>query len=276
VGSRSLVLLLGGALLTSGCVAPGDDPVPPATEPIAADGSVLSAALPQRPEAAGLEPRRPAQLVHSVDTDDKVVFLTIDDGLHEDPELLAYLAAERIPITAFLTTSTIVNWPFWEGLQPVGSIQNHTATHVSLPTLPNPDVEICAANEAIVEETGQLPWMVRPPYGAYNATTLAAAGRCGLDWVVHWSVSLPGKKLEYQRANGSLEPGDIILTHFRKGLVPALRKSIKDIRKQGFEVARLEDYLRPRGWDGKQIAEGLPDVAMATQTESRAVLVPET
>jgi len=276
VGSRSLVLLLGGALLTSGCVAPGNDPVPPATEPIAADESVLSAALPQRPEAAGLEPRRPAQLVHSVDTDDKVVFLTIDDGLHEDPELLAYLAAERIPITAFLTTSTIVNWPFWEGLQPVGSIQNHTATHVSLPTLPNPDVEICAANEAIVEETGQLPWMVRPPYGAYNATTLAAAGRCGLDWVVHWSVSLPGKKLEYQRANGSLEPGDIILTHFRKGLVPALRKSIKDIRKQGFEVARLEDYLRPRGWDGKQIAEGLPDVAMATQTESRAVLVPET
>lgn len=276
MGSRSLVLLLGGALLTSGCVAPGDDPVPPATEPIAADESVLSAALPQRPEAAGLEPRRPAQLVHSVDTDDKVVFLTIDDGLHEDPELLAYLAAERIPITAFLTTSTIVNWPFWEGLQPVGSIQNHTATHVSLPTLPNPDVEICAANEAIVEETGQLPWMVRPPYGAYNATTLAAAGRCGLDWVVHWSVSLPGKKLEYQRANGSLEPGDIILTHFRKGLVPALRKSIKDIRKQGFEVARLEDYLRPRGWDGKQIAEGLPDVAMATQTESRAVLVPET
>lgn len=276
MGSRSLVLLLGGALLTSGCVAPGDDPVPPATEPIAADESVLSAALPQRPEAAGLEPRRPAQLVHSVDTDDKVVFLTIDDGLHEDPELLAYLAAERIPITAFLTTSTIVNWPFWEGLQPVGSIQNHTATHVSLPTLPNPDVEICAANEAIVEETGQLPWMVRPPYGAYNATTLAAAGRCGLDWVVHWSVSLPGKKLEYQRANGSLEPGDIILTHFRKGLVPALRKSIKDIRKQGFEVARLEDYLRPRGWDGKQIAEGLPDVAMATQTENRAVLVPET
>ena len=271
-----LVLLLGGALLTSGCAAHGDDPVEPAGESIAADESVLSAALPQRPEAAGLEPRRPAQLVHSVDTDDKVVFLTIDDGLHEDPELLAYLAAERIPITAFLTTSTIVNWPFWEGLQPVGSIQNHTATHVSLPTLPNPDVEICAANEAIVEETGQLPWMVRPPYGAYNATTLAAAGRCGLDWVVHWSVSLPGKKLEYQRANGSLEPGDIILTHFRKGLVPALRKSIKDIRKQGFEVARLEDYLRPRGWDGKQIAEGLPDVAMATQTESRAVLVPET
>ena len=266
MGSRSLVLLLGGALLTSGCVAPGDDPVPPATEPIAADGSVLSAALPQRPEAAGLEPRRPAQLVHSVDTDDKVVFLTIDDGLHEDPELLAYLAAERIPITAFLTTSTIVNWPFWEGLQPVGSIQNHTATHVSLPTLPNPDVEICAANEAIVEETGQLPWMVRPPYGAYNATTLAAAGRCGLDWVVHWSVSLPGKKLEYQRANGSLEPGDIILTHFRKGLAKDLAKAVVEIRAQGFELGRLEDYLPPRGQEPVDTAR----MQMVTSTESKA------
>ena len=48
--------------------------------------------------------------------------------------------------------------------------------------------------------------MLRPPYGAYNASTLAAAGRCGLDWVVHWSVSLPGKTLEYQTKKQALEP----------------------------------------------------------------------
>ena len=120
---------------------------------------------------------------------------TIDDGLHEDPELLEFLRAERIPITAFLTTGTIVNWPYWTALEPVASIQNHSVTHTALPTLANPDGEICDANEAIVEQTGQVPWMMRPPYGAYNATTLAAAGRCGLDYVVHWSVSLPGKRL---------------------------------------------------------------------------------
>ena len=157
----------------------------------------------------------------------------------------------------------------------MASIQNHTVTHTSLPTLANPDGEICAANEAIVEETGQVPWMLRPPYGAYNASTLAAAGRCGLDWVVHWSVSLPGKRLVYQTADGSLKPGDIILTHFRADLLPALRKAVKDIRKQGFEVGRLEDYLTPRGWaETDNTVEQLPDMTMATQTESRAVLIP--
>lgn len=226
-----------------------------------------------RPTASGLKSRGPAQVVHSVDTEDKVVFITIDDGLYEDPELLAFLTDERIPITAFLTTGTIVSWPYWKGLELVGSIQNHTVTHTALPKMANPQSEICDANEDIVEQAGQVPWMLRPPYGAYNASTLAAAGRCGLDWVVHWSVSLPGKRLEYQTKQAGLEPGDIILTHFREGLVPALRRAVKDIRRQGFEVGRLEDYLTPRGRTDDQ-TDSLPEMAMATQTESRAVLVP--
>src|SRR5690606_17672995 len=139
---------------------------------------------------------------------------------------------------------------YWKGLEPVASIQNHTVTHESLPSAADPQTEFCGANEAIVEKAWQVTWMLRPPYGAYIASTLAAAGRCGMDWVVHWSVSLPGKKLEYQTKKAELEPGDIILTHFRPDLLPALRKAVKDIRAQGFEVGRLEDYLTPRNQAG--------------------------
>jgi peptidoglycan/xylan/chitin deacetylase (PgdA/CDA1 family) len=268
VGSRLLALILGGALLTAGCSSQESAPTDPAVAQIA---NVTESPRPTAdPE---LDSRRPAQVVHAVDTDDKVVFLTIDDGLYEDPELLRYLSEERIPITAFLTTGTIVNWPYWTAFEPVSSIQNHTVNHASLPSLAAQDDEICEANDAIVEQTGQVPWMLRPPYGAYNATTLAAAGRCGLDWVVHWSVSLPGNKLEYQTKKGGLQPGDIILTHFRPDLLPSLRKAVKDIRKQGFEVARLEDYLLPRGVADPAV-RSLPEMAMATQTESRAVRIP--
>ncbi len=273
MGSRLLVLALAGVLLTVGCSAQDAAPAEPVVVQVA------NPAPAPRPTAdAGMAARGPAEVVHSVDTEDKVVFITIDDGLYEDPELLQFLSDEHIPITAFLTTGTIVSWPYWKGLDPVASIQNHTVTHKSLPTAPDPGSEVCDANDAIVDNTGQVPWMLRPPYGEYNASTLATAGECGLDWVVHWSVSLPGNRLEYQKANGSLKPGDIILTHFREGLVPDLRKAVKQIRRQGFEVARLEDYLTPRDWAGEHEATtaDLPEMTMATQTESRAVLVPGT
>lgn len=226
-----------------------------------------------RPTASeGLKPRGPAEAVSSVDTKDKVVFLTIDDGLVNDPQLLSYLDRKGIPVTVFLTTGTVTDWQYWNDMTAVGSIQNHSVRHPDLTTLgaSGAEAEICAANDAIVEKTGETPWMLRPPYGSYDASTLAVAGNCGLDYAVHWTVSLPGDKLQYQSVGASLEPGDIILTHFRDDLRSVLPKVVKDVRSQGFEIGRLEEYLTPRGWDKKP--EEI-DAEMATETESRAVLV---
>lgn len=236
--------------------------------------SEAPAAAPRPSASPGLAARGPAKVVHSVDTTDKVVFITIDDGLHRDPRLLEYLRDNHVPVTAFLTTGTAGDWQYWKDMGQVASIQNHTVVHSALPPLGQAGAqsEICAANEAISEGAGQVPWMLRPPYGEYDSSTLAAAGRCGLDWVVHWSVSLPGKRLRFQQADGHLKQGDIILAHFREDLVDALPGVVDRIRKRGFEIGRLEDYLAPRGWAGgiggsdEQSQEG-------TATESRAVLV---
>lgn len=235
---------------------------------VSVEPTVEAASTPRPTATVGFERRSPAQVVHSVDTADKVVFLTIDDGLDPDPRLLRYLVENHIPATAFLTTNTVTDWQYWKDIDPAASVQNHTTAHPSLPKLgPAGQVrEICAANQTIAENTGRGPWMLRPPYGDYDASTLAAAGDCGLDWVVHWSVSLPGKALEYQKAGGSLKAGDIILTHFRKGLVKALPRVIEDIRAQGFELGRLEDYLPPRGVERVDRAR----MHMVTATESRA------
>lgn len=226
-----------------------------------------------RPSAApDLKGRGPAQVVHSVDTEDKVVFLTIDDGLYQDPRLLEFLRANQIPVTVFLTTGTVGDWQYWRDMGGVASIQNHSVTHSALPPLgqAGAQTEICGANRAISAGAGQVPWMLRPPYGEYDPSTLVAAGRCGLDWVVHWSVTLPGKRLRFQAADGRLKPGDIILTHFREDLAEVLPEVVAGIRKRGFEIGRLEDYLTPRAWpDG---AAGSDDVqqTQGTTTESRA------
>lgn len=265
---RSLAALLAvTALAVSGCAVSNAASAPPAP-------SASTPATAPRPSASpGFERREPAQVVHTVDTNKKVVFLTIDDGLDPDPALLQYLRDNNIPVTVFLTTGTVADWQYWKDIAPVASIQNHSVKHPSLPGLgeAGAQTEICGANDAIETNTGTTPWMVRPPYGAYNASTLAAAGDCGMDYAVHWSVSLPGDKLEYQMVGGSLEPGDIILTHFRKDLAAALPKVIEDIHQQGFELGRLEDYLTPRGWPKpSDSATAASDMQMETATESRA------
>lgn len=164
-----------------------------------------------------MHPRGPAQLITKVDTADKVVFLTIDDGEVADPKIKEVIERNAVPVTIFLTGRYgSANWAYWQGMTKVGSIQDHTLTHPSLRNLSRAAQaqEICGEAQLSTTNTGQTPWMLRPPYGEYNSNTLAAAGDCGLDYVVNWSATLPSDKLIYQ-VGDSLRPGEIILTHFR-------------------------------------------------------------
>lgn len=136
-----------------------------------------------------------------IDTEDRIVFLTLDDGAVADPALVSYLRANKIPITTFLTTDYAQgNWDYWSQISQLGTVQNHTVSHPTLTKLGRDGAaeQICAANADIAQHLGKTPWMVRPPYGVYGESTLAAAGDCGLDYVVHWSVSLPDEEIQYQ------------------------------------------------------------------------------
>jgi peptidoglycan/xylan/chitin deacetylase (PgdA/CDA1 family) len=177
---------------------------------------------------------------------------------------MEYLTKEGIPVTVFLTTGTVTDWDYWRDMAAVGSIQNHSVSHAAFPGLGRAGQvrEMCEASASIDDGTGEAPWMVRPPYGAFDDGTLAAAGQCGLDYVVQWTATMGSGRLQYQTAKGGLDRGDIILGHFTPDLARTLPAIVKQIRAEGFEVARLEDYLLPRGWK-----------APATATESRAYFV---
>ncbi|MEV7524637.1 polysaccharide deacetylase family protein [Streptomyces sp. NPDC091371] len=190
-----------------------------------------------------------------VAADDKVVFLTFDDGAEKDPEFLKMAAELKLPISMFLTDSVASSdYGHFEKLRDNGSastINNHTLTHPNLRTLSYDAQkrEICGQQDRLEKRFGQRPPLFRPPFGNYNDDTLRAASECGVSSLLLWRVSMQINNFQY--AEGStLKPGDIILAHFRgpselKGSTETqmTTRMLQRIQEQGYRIGRLEDYL---------------------------------
>ncbi|MGW5421306.1 polysaccharide deacetylase family protein [Streptomyces sp. NPDC003943] len=196
----------------------------------------------------------PVPVVSDIETDQKVVFVTIDDGAEKDPRFVAMMRDLKVPVTMFLTDASIrSDYPYFTRLAAEGNgIGNHTLTHPNLRTLSAEAQhrEICGQQEKLTKEYGRSPRLFRPPYGNWNEATRAAVGRCGLDAIVLWRESMQIQNMQYQRGDRKLHPGDIILAHFRgpselKGrtMTQMMSNLFRHIQEQGFTVARLEDYL---------------------------------
>ncbi|WP_405529582.1 polysaccharide deacetylase family protein [Streptomyces avidinii] len=190
-----------------------------------------------------------------VPADDKVVFLTFDDGAEKDPEFLKMAADLKLPISMFLTDSVASSdYGHFEKLRDNGSsstINNHTLSHPNLRTLSfeGQKKEICGQQDRLEKRFGQRPPLFRPPFGNYNDDTLRAASECGVSSLVLWRVSMQINNFQY--AEGSaLKPGDIVLAHFRgpgelKGTTETqmTTRMLQRIQDQGYRIGRLEDYL---------------------------------
>ncbi|MFB6559241.1 MULTISPECIES: polysaccharide deacetylase family protein [unclassified Streptomyces] len=190
-----------------------------------------------------------------VPADDKVVFLTFDDGAEKDPEFLKMAADLKLPISMFLTDSVASSdYGHFEKIRDNGSastINNHTLTHPNLRTLSfeAQKKEICGQQERLEKRFGKRPPLFRPPFGNYNDDTLRAASECGVSSLVLWRVSMQINNFQY--AEGSaLKPGDIVLAHFRgpgelKGTTETqmTTRMLQRIQEQGYRIGRLEDYL---------------------------------
>lgn len=190
-------------------------------------------------------------ILGQIQTKNKVVFLTIDDGYYTDPRTAEVLAEYGIPVTPFLTNSA-VNGDRYQYFADISrqngqTIQNHTLTHPDLRTLgfDAQKAQICGTNEKYEKVFGTSPWMLRPPYGEINESGLRAAQECGIDYVVRWSTSMPKAELRYQVGN-KLRPGDIILTHWSAEYHKWVRGLIKEVKRQGFKFGALQDYLPRR------------------------------
>ncbi|SOB85936.1 Peptidoglycan/xylan/chitin deacetylase, PgdA/CDA1 family [Streptomyces sp. 1331.2] len=217
-------------------------------------------ALPRPATRAQLTPVQGVKLaegrppvVYRVPTDDKVVFLTVDDGAEKDPEFSRMAEELGVPFSAFVSDYLVrENYGYFRDMHAQGvEINNHTINHRNLKVLDyeTQRQEICNQQDQLEQQIGVRPRLFRPPYGEYNDDTLRAAASCGVEAVPLWNEEAFPDHMEWRYDDRQLHPGDIILTHFRgpdiwKATMPdLLRKVVNDVTAAGFTLGRLDDYL---------------------------------
>ncbi|MFI9768375.1 polysaccharide deacetylase family protein [Streptomyces sp. NPDC052415] len=189
----------------------------------------------------------------TVPTEQKIVFLTIDDGAEKDPAFLRMMTELRIPYTAFLSDYLVKeDYAYFKRMRDQGTgLHNHTLHHPFMPGLSyaRQKREICGMQDVIEKRYGTRPVLFRPPFGSYNADTLRAAKACGITHAPLWNEEVFVDRWEYREWDRDIHPGDIVLSHFRgrehwKGTMPdMIRRFLARITAKGYAVARLEDYL---------------------------------
>ncbi|MER5401440.1 polysaccharide deacetylase family protein [Streptomyces sp. NPDC002599] len=176
-------------------------------------------------------------VVNQVRTRDKVVFLTYDDGAERDPRFADMVRELRLPVSMFLTDRVAgPGYGRLARLRAVGvSVQNHTLDHATLRGLPyaGQRAEICGQQDKLTRRFGVRPRLLRPPYGRYDDTTLRAAADCGVAAIVL------GRTADAH----PLRPGDILSGPAEPDLTDATLRLLRRIQREGFTLARLENYL---------------------------------
>ncbi len=185
--------------------------------------------------------------LHRIETTQKVAFLTIDDGVVKHPEAAALLRAAHVPVTLFLTTDAVRDDPdYFKPLIDAGAVvEAHTISHPDLRGKPyaTQKRQICGSADKLAAWYGRRPVLFRPPFGSEDATTRRAAADCGMKASFMWRETVDKGKVRYQEGK-RVQPGDIILMHFRPAFVKDFLAALRAIRRAGLTPALLEDYVR--------------------------------
>lgn len=237
--------LLGAGLIGAaahGAAAP--TPEPTVTDPRRAAPRPSPQKAPGRhtPVKAAIE-----KVTYKVDTDQPVVFLTVDDGLTRDADMVDVLEEHGLKATLFLTDQYVrQDADFFRRIRDrTGSlIENHTLDHPDLTTLPLEEQrrQLGETSDRYQQEFGRRPTLVRPPYGEFNDDTLRAAEDSGARHVVHWTAVIDEGEIEYA-AGDRLSAGDIVLMHFREAFRADVERFVDEAKRAGLRPALLEDYL---------------------------------
>lgn len=236
----------GGAGFVAGAREGGLPALDPAAADIAGEGGLPpSDSETRQPQAVEASTARgPSRLVVRGPARCPLVALTFDAGAGAEgaASILDGLLKHGARSTFYLTGKWTATFPdLARRIVADGhEIANHTDTHPDLTKLPPDQIEaqIRVGALRIAEHSGLHPVsQFRPPYGAYNETVLAVAGRLGYPVTVYWSIDTldwqqPPAETIAARVLTRAARGDIVLMHLgsrNTGLaldliIPALRK----------------------------------------------------
>lgn len=229
---------------------------PPASAPEPPPSSSPPSASPPATPSGSPTPGTPSAIPRSrnglppvisrIPVQDKVVFITIDDGWEKDAGFVRLIREQRIPVTLFLANMAVKkDYGYFRELQQAGAlIEDHTMTHPYLPRLSyaRQKQEICDAATVYAAQYGTRPTLFRAPYGSTDHDTLRAARDCGIKAIFFWREVVSNGRIAYQ-VPGGLHQGDILLVHFNPNMTPDFKRMLRTIRKQGFTPASVRGHL---------------------------------
>ena len=200
---------------------------------------------------------RSTQVVWKVDTDEKLLALTFDDGPSPQwtAKILDVLADRKAPATFSLVGRNALDYAdlVRREMADRHQIENHTWSHVDLAfaSAKDADFEIRRGAEVVESITGRRPTYFRPPRGDLSGTALAAAARTEAD-ILLWSLQLHERTWDAEgnvrHVLGRLAPGTILLAHDAGGPhrdvgLKALPGIIDGARARGYEFVTVSELV---------------------------------
>lgn len=211
------------------------------------------------------------RVVSRLPTSDRVVALTLDacggrTGSGYDTELIKTLRRKRIPATLFVNARWIeANPRTFQRLaaDPLFEIANHGTEHRPLSvngrsayglagTSSVADVvdEVAVNQQLITKLTGTAPAFFRSGTAYYDDVAVRIVNDLGLQVINFNVLGDAGATYSAPQVAGAMlssKPGSIILAHMNRpnsGTAEGIAAALPKLRKRGFRLVRLSEYLR--------------------------------
>lgn len=193
-------------------------------------------------------------VIYREKTQEKVIFLTFDDGPHPKmiSRVLDILDKHAIKATFFILGSMgQKNKKLLKMMVEKGHmLANHSYSHENFAKLKTQKAEHeIDATQKMIENAGQKgPIYFRPPYGAgvKKCQKILASRSCKA--IVMWSNDpldwkKPQKPLLIKRVLETLKTGDILLLHdIHLNTIESLDTLLKEIKERGFRFLRIDEF----------------------------------
>ncbi|MEW9700601.1 polysaccharide deacetylase family protein [Paenibacillus sp. SI8] len=200
------------------------------------------------------------EVVWEINTDEKVIALTFDDGPHPTytPQILDLLKQYQAQATFFVVGNKVKLYPdlLKRELEEGHELANHTYSHAYLGGNTNMKKEINKAEEIIHATTGYRCQLFRPPGGVFNDNLVSVVKKEGYKMVL-WSWQLdtkdwstPGVKRIVDRVLLHSSNGNIVLFHdYVEGptqTIDALKIILPELTKRGYRFVTVSELLNYR------------------------------
>lgn len=198
------------------------------------------------------------KIIWDINTKEKVVALTFDDGPHKKytTDILDLLEQYNAKGTFFIVGEQAEKNPevvlrmYEDGHE----LANHTYTHPNSRNVSKVMNEIRQTNNTIYSITGYTPTLFRPVEGQYTDALIEEVVKDGFK-VVMWSWHQdtqdwknPGVNKIVNTVLKGTKEGNVILFHDGGGnraqTVDALKKILPELQKQGYQFVTINDLIK--------------------------------